>query len=127
MAAAPTASASVSTGRGGLLVVISIANGGSEPLNLSTATFAPSLALEVTDAGGRRLPLGPPPMPPADLSATVTTIDPGGALSLSYSAGEMFPGGPEPGRYRLRFATEVPAVDGAWAGRIESEWLEFSL
>jgi hypothetical protein len=127
MATAPTASVSASTGGGGLLVVISIANDGAEPLAVSTATFAPSLALEVTDAAGARVPLGPPPMPPADLAATVRAIEPGGALSLSYSAGEIFPGGLEAGRYRLRFATDVPAVDGAWSGRIASDWVDFAL
>ncbi len=127
MAAAPTASISASAEGGGLVVLVSIANGGPEPLALSTATFAPSLALEVTDAGGARVQPGPPPTPPADLGATVATIAAGSSLSLSYSAGEIFPGGAEPGRYRLRFSTEVPAVDGAWSGQVTSSWVEFEL
>jgi hypothetical protein len=122
-----TASVSTSEDSGALSVDVSIANSGTEPLALSTATFAPSLALEVTDASGTRVPLGPPPVPPADIAATVATIDAGGSLPLSYSAAEIFPGGAEPGRYRLRFATEVAAVDGAWSGRITSGWVAFEL
>lgn len=104
-------------------IEVTITNSGAAPVTISTVTFAPSLAFEVTDAEGAPVPLGPPPVPPSDLAATTATIDAGAALDLSYRAGELFGGAAPRGRHRLRFAAELPPVQGAWSGRITSDWL----
>jgi len=122
-----TASVSASDRAGGAGIEVTIENAGSEPVTLTTATFAPSLAFEVTDQAGTPVPLGPPPVPPSDLAAGAATIDAGGSLALSYSLAELLPGGAGPGRYRLRFAADVPAIEGGWSGRITSDWVTLTV
>ena len=107
-------------------VNVVIANDDSAPVKLCTATLAPALALQVTGAGGEPVPLGPPPMPPADLSAYTVTIEGGGTLDFTWPGTEVFPSGLAPGTYRLRFDANVPAVDGGWSGELTSDWVEFS-
>jgi hypothetical protein len=108
-------------------VHVVIANDDSAPVKLCTATFAPALALEVTDAAGERVPLGPPPTPPADLSAYTVTIEGGGTLDFMWSGTEVFPNGLAPGSYRLRFVTQVPPVEGGWSGELSSAPTEFTV
>jgi hypothetical protein len=124
---APSAEISTAREAGGVTVQVVIRNGSPAPITLCTVTFAPSLALEVGDASGAPVPLGPPPMPPSDLSAFTTTIEGGGSLALSYPEVEIFPGGAAPGAYRVRFATNVPQVDGGWSGQITSDWVTLTL
>jgi hypothetical protein len=104
-------------------VVVVITNPEPTPLVLCTADLAPSLALEATDATGAPVPLGPPPTPPADPGSQTVTIVAGESLSVPYAAGEIFPGGAAPGRYRMRFAAELPEIEGCWSGRITSGWV----
>jgi hypothetical protein len=106
---------------------VELRNDGPEPLRLSTATMHGAVSFEVVDAAGRRVPLGPPPVPPADLAAGLTTIGPGATLSLRFHGDELFADAPPPGRYELRFAARAPAVDGAWEGLIVSPWRAFSV
>ena len=108
-------------------VHVAIANDDPGPVKLCTATLAPSLALEVTGAGGERVPLGPPPTPPADLSAYTVTIEGGGTLDFTWPGTEVFPSGLPPGSYRLRFAAQVPPVEGGWTGDLASDWTEFTV
>jgi hypothetical protein len=123
----PSAAVSTSEDQDGLIVKVVITNGDAGPLRLCTATFAPSLALEVTDAAGVPVPLGPPPMPPSDLESYTATIEPGGSLPVSYTGAEIFPGGIPAGRYKLRFAASIPAIDDAWSGPIISDWVAFTV
>jgi hypothetical protein len=105
---------------------VEIRNDGPEPVRFSAATMLGSVAFEVADDAGRPFPLGPPPMPPADLRSSLVTLDPGSSTSLRFRGDELMPTPPPPGRYRVRFAATTPQVNDAWAGRIESPWIQFS-
>lgn len=118
------ATVSTTTGANGPELLVAVVNDGHEPVTLCTVTFAPGLAFEVTDDAGRAVPLGPPPTPPADLAPYLATIAPGGSLERAFAVDELFAGVAPAGRYRVRFATEVPAVDGAWSGPITSSWVD---
>ena len=103
---------------------VELLNEGDEPVRFSTATMLGSAAFELRDDGGRPVPLGPPPMPPSDLAAGMVELAPGAATTLTFGRAELLPDGPPPGRHRLRFAADAPALEGAWSGRIESPWVE---
>ena len=105
-------------------VEVEIANDGPEPVRFSTATMIGSAAFDLAGADGRPLPLGPPPMPPADLAAGLVTLAPGESTTLRYRLAELLPDGPPPGGHRLRFAAAAPPLEGAWSGRVESPWVE---
>jgi len=102
---------------------VDIRNDGDEAVRVSTATMLGSVSFEIVDADGRPVPLGPPPMPPSNLATGMTTIEPGGSLTLEFHGDELFPDAPAPGRYRLRFAARAPAVGDAWSGSIVSPWV----
>jgi len=104
-------------------VEVEIANAGPDPVRFSTATMLGSAAFDLSDADGRPLPLGPPPMPPSDLAAGLITLGPGESTTLHYRLGDLLPDGPAGGR-RLRFAAAAPSLEGAWSGRLESPWVE---
>ena len=104
-------------------VEVEIANGGPDPVRFSTATMLGSAAFDLTDAEGRPVPLGPPPMPPSDLAAGLVTLAPGESTRLRFRLGDLLPDGPGGGR-RLRFAAAAPALEGAWSGTLESPWVE---
>jgi hypothetical protein len=112
-----TASLEVESGR----LRVSLRNEAAEPVRISRAVLAPSLAFEVRGEDGNPLAVGPPPVPPADLDAEATTLAPGESLELDYTTRELFAGEPPPGRYRVRFAVDASAPD---ATRIESPWVE---
>jgi hypothetical protein len=105
---------------------VEIVNAGDEPVRFSTATMIGSAAFKVTDADGRPVALGPPPMPPADLETPIVALAPGESTTLTFRRGDLFPDGPPPGRSRLRFAAAAPPVADAWSGRVESPWVELS-
>ena len=104
---------------------VEITNEGDEPVRFSTATMIGSAAFEVTDADGRPVALGPPPMPPADLETPMIELAPGESTTLRFRRADLLPDGPPPGRHRLRFAAGAPALEGAWSGRVESPWVAF--
>jgi hypothetical protein len=106
-------------------VRVRLHNAGGEPVRFSTATMLAPVSFQVTGPDGRAVPLGPPPVPPSDLAAGLTTLGPGESLELSFAGDELLADAPPPGRYRLRFAARAPAVEGAWNGTIESPWVEF--
>ena len=103
---------------------VAIVNEGGEPVRFSTATMLGSAAFEARDGDGRPVPLGPPPMPPADLAAGMVELAPGDSTTLSFRRAELLPDGPPPGRLRIRFAAGAPPLEGAWSGRVESPWVE---
>jgi hypothetical protein len=102
---------------------VEIVNEGDEPVRFSTATMLGSAAFQLHDDAGNPVPLGPPPMPPADLAAGVVELEPGGSTTLTYRRAELLPDGPPPGRHHLRFAADAPALEGAWSGHVESPWV----
>jgi hypothetical protein len=106
-------------------VRVRLHNRGEEPVRLSTATLLGPVSFQLTDVHGAAVPLGPPPVPPDDVAAGLTTIGPGESLELHFAGDELLPEAPPPGRYRLRFAGRTPAVEGAWSGTIVSPWVEF--
>ena len=106
---------------------VELHNDGSEPVRLSTATMLGAVSFEVVDADEQPVPLGPPPTPPGDLTAGVTTIEPGASLALEFHGDELFANAPAPGRYRLRFAGRAPALGDTWAGSIVSPWAAFTV
>ena len=99
-------------------------NDGDRPVRVSTVALAGPVSFELVDDAGRRVSLGPPPVPPADLGEQIETIPPGEALTLVYHGDELLPDSPAPGRYGLRFVGRFPDVDGTWSGRIESPWVQ---
>jgi hypothetical protein len=103
---------------------VEITNAGAEPVRFSTATMVGSAAFEAAGADGRPVALAPPPMPPSDLAAPMVGLAPGESTTLRFRRAELLPGGPPPGRSRLRFAAAAPPVEGAWSGRLESPWVE---
>jgi hypothetical protein len=104
-------------------VEVEIANAGADPVRFSTATMLGSAAFDLADAEGRPVPLGPPPMPPADLAAGLVTLAPGESTTLRYRVGDLLPDGPANAR-RLRFAAAAPPLEGAWSGTLVSPWVE---
>jgi hypothetical protein len=106
-------------------VRVRLHNAGGEPVRFSTATMLAPVSFQVAGLDGRAVPLGPPPVPPSDLAAGLTTLGAGESLELRFAGDELLPDAPPPGRYRLRFAARAPTVQGAWSGTIESPWVEF--
>ena len=94
-------------------------NDGDEPVRFSTAFLLPSIAFEVVDAAGARVPAGPPPVPPEDPGATMAELAPGHSLSIFYARSEL------PAGARVRFVGVAPEVPGAWSGTITSDWIDF--
>ena len=108
-------------------VAVRLRNDGQQPVRLSTATMLGPVSFELADEGGRRVPLGPPPVPPADLEAGLTTIGPGETTTLDYRGDELVSESPPPGRYRLRFVGHAPPLGEAWSGPIESAWVDLTV
>jgi hypothetical protein len=106
---------------------VDVRNDGVATARVATATMLGPVSFEVVDEAGTRVPLGPPPLPPQDLGAGMATIEPGASLTLHFHGDELFPDAPAPGRYRVRFAAQAPAVEDAWSGLIESPWVSFSV
>jgi len=106
---------------------VELHNTSEEALRFSTATMRGPVSFEVVDATGRRVPLGPPPTPPANLAEGIATVQPGQSLSLEFYGDELFTDAPPPGTYSLRFSAQAPAVDEAWAGPVTSPWVEFDV
>ncbi len=106
---------------------VELHNEGPDPVRLSTATMLGGVSFEVVDGADRRVPLGPPPMPPDDLGASTTTIESGTSLLLEFHGNELFADAPAPGSYKLRFAGHAPAVGDNWQGRIVSPWVPFTV
>jgi hypothetical protein len=49
-----------------------------------------------------------------------------GRLLARDTASPMGPASGSPGRYRIRFAASAPPLEDAWAGTVESPWVEFA-
>jgi hypothetical protein len=108
-------------------VGVRLRNDGEQPVRLSTATMLGPVSFELVDDGGRPVPLGPPPVPPDNLEAGLTTIAPGDTARLDYRGDELLAQSPPPGRYRLRFVGHAPPLGEAWSGRLESPWVDLTV
>jgi hypothetical protein len=108
-------------------VSVRLHNDGDQAVRLSTATMLGPVSFELVDAEGRPVALGPPPVPPADLHAGLTTIGAGETATLDYRGDELVAETPPPGPYRLRFAGQAPPIADAWSGRIESPWVDVAV
>jgi hypothetical protein len=108
-------------------VGVRLRNDGEQPVRLSTATMLGPVSFELLDEDGQPVPLGPPPAPPGDLEAGLTTIPPGETVRLDYRGDELLAQLPPPGRYRLRFVGPAPPLGGAASGRIESPWVDLTI
>ena len=111
----------------GWSVHVDIRNDGDASQRVATGTLLGPVAFEIEDAAGTPVASGPPPMPPADLAASVLGLAPGGSLALDFGGHELLPDAPPPGSYRLRFAAETPEVDGAPSATITSPWVAFEV
>ena len=98
-------------------VRVVVRNEGDQSVRIPSALLAGALAFELVDPAGRPVPLGPPPVPPADLAADTATVRAGESLTLEYPGDELLPDSPPSGLYRLRFA----------AGGIESPWVDLEV
>lgn len=96
-----------------------LVNEGERPVDLDPAPLSsPSLALELADSRGERVPMPPPPVPGAPQPAI--TLEPGDEHRVDFPA--FVPGWTEPGEYRVRLRYV--------AGREEpvySDWAAFSV
>jgi len=103
-----------------------IRNVGGQGLRLNIAPLSsPSLALEIVDAGGERVPLPPPPVPGA---MPETRLAPGESYVFEFSG--FVPQWTGKGSYRARlrylFQPRNPDAD-QWSGRLFSEWATFEI
>ena len=77
-----------------------VVNTGSAPRDIDLIQLSsPSLALEITDASGKRVPLPPPPTPVASRSTTIA-LRPGERKVVTLRA--FLPLGTPRGRYNVR-------------------------
>jgi hypothetical protein len=112
-----------------LTITAHVRNTGTTPVRLNTLVLPfPSLMLQVRDAAGNRVPLGPPPVPTTDDgSAGRQDLAPGKELAFDY--GNPFGMSPDPGRYEIRFFHEARGAGpgGDWHGVLESAWVPFEV
>ena len=111
-----------------LAITVHIRNDGTAPVRLNTLLLPyPSLVLQVRDATAQRVPLGPPPVPPADDGqAGREELAPGKELTFDYH--NPFGSTPPAGRYEVRFVHVARAqASGDWQGTLESAWEPFEL
>lgn len=111
-----------------LTVTAHVRNTGTTSVRLNTLLLPyPSLMLQVRDATGKRVPLGPPPVPPGDDGSGRHELAPGQELTFEY--GNPFGAAPAPGEYEMRFFHEVRSTreTGDWRGTLESGWLPFEV
>ncbi len=80
---------------------------------------SPSLAYEVVDAGGRAVPLPPPPVP--DPGAEPVVVRPGGTWTTVHPS--ILPDWTEPGHYRVRARVFLAAHPEA----IHSDWSDLEI
>jgi hypothetical protein len=93
-----------------LSIVASVHNAGTDAREVDTLTLPyPSLVLQVRNAAGARVALGPPPVPPSD-RAPRRELGPGQALTFEY--GNPFGSPPPPGRYEVRLV--APSLESPW-------------
>jgi len=112
-----------------LTITAHVRNTGTAPVRLNTLLLPfPSLMLQVRDAAGKRVPLGPPPVPPID-DGSVGRQDLAPGKEIAFDYGNPFGASPDPGRYEIRFFHEArsarPGSD--WQGTIESAWVPFEV
>jgi len=112
-----------------LTITAHVHNAGTAPVQLNTLLLPyPSLMLQVRDAAGKRVPLGPPPVPPID-DGNLGRQDLAPGKELTFEYGNPFGASPDPGRYEIRFFHEArsthPGKD--WQGTLESAWIPFEV
>ena len=94
-----------------LSIVARVHNAGPNAREVDTLTLPyPSLVLQVRNAAGARVALGPPPVPPSDDRATRRELGPGQELTFEY--GNPFGSPPPPGRYEVRLV--APSLESPW-------------
>ena len=117
---------------GEVAVEVTLTNAATEAttLDLSNAHI-PSLALEIRDAAGRKIPMPPPPVPKAgDLRAAPVTLAPGQShrirLPVPFDARDS-------GAYQVRYRHREPAATratlstSAASDAITSDWMPVAL
>jgi len=111
-----------------LTVTAHIRNTGTAQVRLNTSLLQyPSLMLQVRDVAGKRIPLGPPPVPPID-DGNIGRQDLAPGKQLTFEYGNPFGAAPAPGRYEIRLFHEARAAHGAdWQGTLESPWVRFEV
>ena len=114
-----------------LRATVILTNTGPETVRLNTLFLEfPSIVLQVRDHANRRVPTGPPPVPPLDDgSSGREELPPGGQVSFDYRGGGLFGTQVSPGSYSIRFYFESVPGDPQreWAGVLQSEWIPFSI
>jgi hypothetical protein len=112
-----------------LTVTAHVRNTGTAPVRVNTLLLPyPSLMLQVRDAAGTRVPLGPPPVPPID-DGSVGRQDLAPGKELAFEYGNPFGAAPDPGRYEIRLFHEArsPRPGTDWQGTLESAWVPFEV
>jgi hypothetical protein len=110
---------------------VAITNGTAGAVQLNTLDLPyPSLSLQVEDAAGKRVPLGPPPVPRVDDGVSARErLAPG--QRFAFRLGTPFGFDLDPGSYRVRFYHEVSRRDRAptsdWVGTLQSSWVTFEV
>lgn len=109
-----------------LAVTVAIRNDGDRDVVLPINLLGyPTLVFEATDARGRTVALGPPPLPPAELAKD--TLAAGATRTLQFAGAAIFTGRLQPGTYTLRFRVTTQGIDGVWQGELASDGEAFTV
>lgn len=99
-----------------LSIIAHVHNAGASAREVDMLTLrSPSLVLQVRNAAGVRVPLGPPPVPTSERDSMRRELEPGQELTFEY--GNPFGSWPPPGRYEVRLV----------ASPLESPWVPFEI
>lgn len=99
-----------------LSIVARVYNGGASALEIDTLALSyPSIVLQIRNAAGVRVALGPPPVPSSQHASTRRVLEPGQELTFEY--GSPFGSRPAPGGYEVRLV----------ATSLESSWVPFEI
>jgi hypothetical protein len=107
-------------------VVALFANQSQEVAYLNRAQAAhPALVLEVEDAQGKAVLMGPPDAPREEEGGRGEPVEPGETVTIEY-VGFLDRSQPA-GRYRIRYLGEVEPLGGSREDPLTSEWLDFEV
>ncbi len=113
-----------------LKLTLTLTNESATPFRLNATDMdVPTLILNFSQADGKPLPTGPPPMPIVnDGQAGRMVLRPGEPMIQTFPGAALFLSRLKPGRYAVWFSYTNPAdYPGEWHGSIETQKVEFEV